>query len=35
MKYIRNKNYDDIRAYKSGGKIIFGKDIPDPTQLSK
>ncbi|XP_020296804.1 inhibitor of nuclear factor kappa-B kinase subunit alpha-like isoform X2 [Pseudomyrmex gracilis] len=34
MKYIRNKSYDDIRAYKSEGKIIFRKDIPDPTQLS-
>lgn len=35
MKHIQNKNYDDICVYESGGEIIFGKDIQDPTHLSK
>ncbi|KYQ48969.1 Inhibitor of nuclear factor kappa-B kinase subunit beta [Trachymyrmex zeteki] len=34
MKYIKNKNYDDIHAYESEGKVIFGKDIQNPTHLS-
>jgi len=35
MRYIKNKSYDDIHAYESEGKVIFGKDIQDPTHLSK
>ncbi|XP_018054562.1 PREDICTED: inhibitor of nuclear factor kappa-B kinase subunit beta-like [Atta colombica] len=34
MKYIKNKSYDDIHAYVSEGKVIFGKDIQNPTHLS-
>ncbi|XP_032683436.1 inhibitor of nuclear factor kappa-B kinase subunit beta-like isoform X2 [Odontomachus brunneus] len=34
MKHIQNKDYEDIHAYESEGKIIFGKDIQDPTHLS-
>ncbi|XP_014483184.1 PREDICTED: inhibitor of nuclear factor kappa-B kinase subunit beta-like isoform X2 [Dinoponera quadriceps] len=34
MKQIQNKDYEDIHAYESEGKIIFGKDIQDPTDLS-
>ncbi|KYN31807.1 Inhibitor of nuclear factor kappa-B kinase subunit beta [Trachymyrmex septentrionalis] len=34
MKYIKNKSYDDIHAYESEGKVIFGKDIQNPTHLS-
>ncbi|KMR03298.1 inhibitor of nuclear factor kappa-b kinase subunit beta [Lasius niger] len=35
MKYIQNKSYDDIYACEKEGKVIFGKDIQDPTHLSK
>ncbi|XP_012527846.1 inhibitor of nuclear factor kappa-B kinase subunit beta isoform X2 [Monomorium pharaonis] len=35
MKYIKNKSYDDIHAYESEGKVIFGKDIQNPTRLSE
>lgn len=35
MKHIQNKDYKDIHAYESEGKIIFGQDIQDPTHLSK
>jgi hypothetical protein len=35
MRYIKNKSYDDIHAYESKGKVTFGKDIQDPTHLSK
>lgn len=35
MKYIQNKSYDDICAYESEEGIIFGKDIQNPTHLSK
>ncbi|KYN04808.1 Inhibitor of nuclear factor kappa-B kinase subunit beta [Cyphomyrmex costatus] len=34
MKYIKNKSYDDIHAYELEGKVIFGKDIQNPTHLS-
>ncbi|XP_077279296.1 inhibitor of nuclear factor kappa B kinase subunit beta [Temnothorax americanus] len=34
MKYIKNKSYDDIHAYESEGRVIFGKDIQNPTHLS-
>ncbi|KOC62820.1 Inhibitor of nuclear factor kappa-B kinase subunit beta [Habropoda laboriosa] len=35
MQHIRNKGYDDICAFKSEGKIVFGQDIASPTNLSK
>ena len=35
MQHIRNKTYDDICAFKSKGKVVFGQDIADPTNLSK
>ncbi|CAD1474987.1 unnamed protein product, partial [Heterotrigona itama] len=34
MQHIKNKKYDDICAFKSEGKIIFGQDIVGPTNLS-
>ncbi|XP_012234251.1 inhibitor of nuclear factor kappa-B kinase subunit beta [Linepithema humile] len=34
MKHIQNKSYEDICAYEAEGKIIFGKDIQNPTHLS-
>ncbi|XP_029167481.1 inhibitor of nuclear factor kappa-B kinase subunit alpha-like isoform X2 [Nylanderia fulva] len=34
MKYIQNKSYDDIYACQKEGKVIFGKDIQNPTHLS-
>ncbi|PBC25360.1 Inhibitor of nuclear factor kappa-B kinase subunit beta [Apis cerana cerana] len=35
MQHIKNKGYDDICAFKSEEKIIFGQDIIGPTNLSK
>ncbi|XP_017892541.1 inhibitor of nuclear factor kappa-B kinase subunit beta-like [Ceratina calcarata] len=35
MQLIRNKGYDDICAFKSEGKVVFGQDISSPTNLSK
>ncbi|XP_033358083.1 inhibitor of nuclear factor kappa-B kinase subunit beta-like [Bombus vosnesenskii] len=35
MQHIRNKRYDDICAFKSKGKVVFGQDITGPTNLSK
>lgn len=35
MKHIKNKSYNDIHAYESDGKVIFGKDIQNPTHLSE
>ncbi|KZC08202.1 Inhibitor of nuclear factor kappa-B kinase subunit beta [Dufourea novaeangliae] len=35
MKHIQNKGYNDICAFESEGKIIFGEDIVDPTNLSR
>lgn len=34
MNLIKNKGYDDICAFKSEGKIVFGQDISSPTHLS-
>ncbi|XP_050458471.1 inhibitor of nuclear factor kappa-B kinase subunit beta-like isoform X1 [Cataglyphis hispanica] len=34
MKHIQNKSYDDIYACEMEGKVIFGKDIQNPTYLS-
>lgn len=34
MKHIQNKSYDDIYACEMEGKVIFGKDIQNPTHLS-
>ncbi|CAK9818612.1 Inhibitor of nuclear factor kappa-B kinase subunit beta [Anthophora plagiata] len=35
MQHIKNKKYDDICAFKSEGKVVFGQDITSPTNLSK
>ena len=35
MQHIRNKRYDDICAFKSKGKVVFGQDITGPTNLSR
>ncbi|XP_076235630.1 inhibitor of nuclear factor kappa B kinase subunit beta [Calliopsis andreniformis] len=35
MQHIKSKGYDDICAFESEGKVIFGKEIMDPTHLSK
>lgn len=35
MQHIRNKDYDDICAFESEGKIFFGKDIMNPTNLPR
>lgn len=35
MKHIQNKSYDDIHACEVEGEVIFGKDIQNPTHLSK
>ncbi|XP_070150197.1 inhibitor of nuclear factor kappa-B kinase subunit beta [Polyergus mexicanus] len=34
MKHVQNKSYDDIYAYEMEGKVVFGKDIQNPTYLS-
>ena len=35
MQHIKNKRYEVIRAFESEGKIIFGTDIANPTNLSR
>ncbi|KAG7206536.1 hypothetical protein KM043_003879 [Ampulex compressa] len=35
MQHIKSKEYDDICAYESEGKVIFQKTIQDPTHLSR
>ncbi|CAL7933791.1 unnamed protein product [Xylocopa violacea] len=35
MNHIRNKEYNDICAFKSEGKIVFSQNIRSPTNLSK
>ncbi|XP_076651557.1 inhibitor of nuclear factor kappa B kinase subunit beta isoform X2 [Halictus rubicundus] len=35
MRLIQNKGYNDICAYESEGKSVFGQDIVGPTNLSR
>lgn len=35
MQHIKNKEYNDIRAYELNGHIVFGKNIEEPTQISR
>ncbi|XP_031848651.1 inhibitor of nuclear factor kappa B kinase subunit beta [Nomia melanderi] len=35
IQYIKDKGYEDICAFESEGKIIFGQNIMDPTNLSR
>ncbi|XP_076766802.1 inhibitor of nuclear factor kappa B kinase subunit beta isoform X2 [Xylocopa sonorina] len=35
MQHIRNKEYNDICAFKSEGKIVFSQNVRNPTNLSR